>query len=148
MNLNLRSAIAVAAVAVGAMLSLGATPAAAEGAAAISATPSSGLVNGQSIEVAVTGFGAGANLYVGQCAYLTVDKASPVCDLSSSQQVVADAAGAGSAPLTVHSSFEGTDVATGESVGLVDCGTVAGGCVVNAVSEDFSAFAVTDVSFG
>ena len=72
---NLAKAGAVAGLAVG--LALAVAPAASAAAAGMTVTPSTGLTNGASVSVSVTGFGANETVFIGQCAYVGGEPACP-----------------------------------------------------------------------
>lgn len=94
-------------------------------AATISVSPSSGLADGQSVTVSVTGLSPEAA--VGQCTYVSSEV---VCDPGSWVQFPTSG-GSGSAALTVHQSFEGFTVAADGTFaywGTVDCTVLP--CVV------------------
>lgn len=111
--------------------------------ASVTVTPSTGLVDGQSVDVAVTGFGAAEELFVAQCAQ--PEPGVFLCDMVNVQSLTTDADGAGSVATTVHATFEGFDQ-TGSPVATVDCATVAGGCLLGAMNHTGSS-AFAPISF-
>lgn len=98
---------------------------------AISVTPSSGLSDGASVAVSGTGLTAGTTYHVGECA--VVGPQSMACNSVADTDVVADASGAASTPLTVRKAFTGT--AHDGSTHAIDCGTQT--CVVAFYSDTF-----------
>ncbi|MFE3170892.1 enediyne antibiotic chromoprotein [Amycolatopsis sp. NPDC059090] len=110
---------------------------------AVSVTPSAGLADGQSVNVAVSGFKAGVKVRVGMCAEVSPDVLA--CDHADGKTVVADASGAGATPLTVHKSFQGYRF-DGTLYGTVNC---TDNCLVGATddSQTGAATAYQPVSF-
>lgn len=107
---------ALVAAAIGATL-LVANPATAA-AAAITATPSSGLVDGQTITVSGTGYTPGSQLGVAEC---DLDFAKRVaCNQATQLQVTVGQDGTFTTAFTVKKSFVGHDMATGRETGPVD----------------------------
>ncbi len=102
-------------------------PAGASPAPSVTATPSTGLVDGQSVTVAGSGFAPGARVGIEECP---LDHAPFGCSGIEFTRT-ADANGAFSSSITVFTRFQ--DVGP-----LVDCLTVSGGCTleVNRFTED------------
>jgi hypothetical protein len=106
---------AAAGLAVG--LALAFAPAASASAAGMTVTPSTGLTNGASVSVSVTGFGANETVFVGQCAYVGGE---PACPSGTTPSVTANGSGAATTTVTVKKTFEGFRL-DGTSIGTVDC---------------------------
>jgi hypothetical protein len=142
-----RIALVAAAVSLGLLGSVG--PASADPvdpvAASVAVTPAVGLLDGQVVDVAVTGFAAGEGLTLSQCVQLPAGFA---CNGVDRVLVTADETGAVSAPVTVRATFEGVDPATGIPTGPIDCAVVEGGCRIGAANADFSNIGSAAISFG
>ncbi|GAA3262628.1 enediyne antibiotic chromoprotein [Nonomuraea helvata] len=120
----------VAAVVVAGGLTLAAQPAAfAAAAPGVSVTPSTGLSDGGTVTVAITGAGANEQYLVSQCATVN-DKLA--CNVEAGKTVTTDASGSSSASLTVRKSFQGV-TPEGTPVGTVDCATTT--CSVGAGNQ-------------
>ncbi|OAH10915.1 enediyne antibiotic chromoprotein [Streptomyces jeddahensis] len=118
-----------------AALAFSAAPASA--APAVTASPSSGLADGQSVTVTGTGFPAGAQVAVSQC------RESTTCtDTLSTATVGAD--GRFTANYSVRKQFTATDWSTGSTV-TVDC--AAQQCQLVAYQEATGPVG-TNISFG
>ncbi|MFE9774089.1 enediyne antibiotic chromoprotein [Streptomyces sp. NPDC005931] len=115
-----------------AVLAVAVPASAAPTAAGVAVSPSSGLSDGATVTVDVTGFGAGEAVSVSECAG-TPGTDTLVCDVAGIRQLTTDSAGAGSATITVKKTFQGQDQ-SGNPV-TVDCATVAGGCFIGATDE-------------
>jgi hypothetical protein len=115
-----------------AVLAVSVPASAAPSAPGVAVTPSTGLADGATVTVDVTGFGAGEPVSVSECAG-TPGTDSLVCDVAAIKQVTTDSAGAGSTTTTVHKTFEGQDQ-SGNPV-AVDCATVPGGCFIGATDQ-------------
>ncbi|WP_197522925.1 enediyne antibiotic chromoprotein [Actinokineospora pegani] len=87
-------------------------------------TPSTGLTDGASVSVSITGFPSGESVYVAQCG--SVDGQIVICDLDDAGEVVTGSDGEASTATIVHRVFEGYDL-DGNLV-EVDCDTAPGGC--------------------
>jgi hypothetical protein len=128
---------------VAAALTLFSSPAAfaAGEAPSLTASPSTGLSDGQSIAVSVAGFSADTGVDVAECAGMP--GSSLVCDVRDQVSLTSDASGAGSTTLTVYDTFPGTDI--NGNVTTVDCATVTGGCFVGArtASQEYAAAAIS-----
>jgi hypothetical protein len=126
-----KAGLAGAAV-VAAVLGAALPASAAESAAGVTVTPSTGLSDGQAVTVAASGFGADETVYVTECAG---DPAAGtlVCDVAGITQFTTDATGAGSTTTAAKKTFDGLDQ-TGNPV-TVDCGTVDGGCLIGVSNE-------------
>ncbi|MBB5119103.1 enediyne antibiotic chromoprotein [Streptomyces eurocidicus] len=107
---------ALVAAAIGATL-LVANPATAA-AAAITATPASGLTDGQTITVSGAGYTPGSQLGIAEC---DLDFAKRVaCDQATQTQVTVSQDGSFTLSFTVKKNFVGYDMATGKETGVVD----------------------------
>ncbi|WP_173142142.1 enediyne antibiotic chromoprotein [Kibdelosporangium persicum] len=113
----------------------GGSPAMAAPAPAITVDPTSGLTDGDRIAVYGSGFPAGQVIAVLQCNDPGHNPEKIACDLAGHVTQPADAAGGFIAKLTVHSSFDGVNLVTGEPTGKVDC-AVAPGCTVLAANVE------------
>lgn len=84
------------------------------------ANPSSGLSDGQVVQVEASGFAPNETLWVGQCADISPD--TSVCDSEGRPSVsfTTDAGGNGSTSYTVHRTYDGY-VVLGGHWGTVDC---------------------------
>ncbi|MFD8128264.1 enediyne antibiotic chromoprotein [Streptomyces mirabilis] len=120
------------AAAVAAMLAVSVPATAAATAVGVTVTPSTGLSDGASVTVNVTGFGAAEAVSATECAG---DPAAGtlVCDVAGIKQLTTDATGAGSTAFTVKKTFQGQDQ-SGATVD-VNCATIAGGCFIGASNE-------------
>jgi hypothetical protein len=93
---------------------------------AVSVTPSTNLVDGQSVTVSGTGLTPGTVYHIGECA--PVDS-TIACNQPEGVDVTADSAGTATATLTVRKTFVGlVGAPPGTPVGTIDCGTQA--CLV------------------
>ncbi|AQS65675.1 enediyne antibiotic chromoprotein [Streptomyces pactum] len=120
-----------------AALAFSAAPASA--APAVTASPGSGLSDGQSVTVTGTGFPAGAEVAVAQCRENTT-----CTDTLTRATVGAD--GGFTAPYTVREQFTATDWSTGTGTPVtVDCGTQQ--CQLVAYQESTGPVG-TGISFG
>lgn len=137
-----RFGLAASAVAFG--LVLVASPLASASAASITATPATGLSDGDSITATVAGFGAGEKVVVAECA---APGGTQVCDWAGNRELTTDAAGNGSVGTTARATFLGFNP-DGSVYGTVDCKTVEGGCVLGAVNQSWTTTAFTPISFG
>lgn len=81
--------------------------------------PSTGLVNGSTVHVAVTGFPASKALTAGQCAMV---KAKIACNPGNEKKFKSTASGSGSTTMVVKLSFTGTFTGGG-SAGTINCAT-------------------------
>ncbi|MFE2484178.1 enediyne antibiotic chromoprotein [Streptomyces mirabilis] len=120
------------AAAVAAMLAVSVPATAAATAVGVTVTPSTGLSDGASVTVNVTGFGAAEAVSATECAG---DPAAGtlVCDVAGIKQLTTDATGAGSTAFTVKKTFQGQDQ-SGATVD-VNCVSIAGGCFIGASNE-------------
>ncbi|MEU9891652.1 enediyne antibiotic chromoprotein [Sphaerisporangium sp. NPDC051017] len=120
--------VATAVVAGG--LTLAAQPSAfAAAAPSFSVTPSTGLSDGSTVTVAISGAGASEQFGVVQCATVNDQLA---CNQATAKTVTADASGSISSPFTVRKSFQGV-TPEGAAVGAVNCATTA--CYVSAGNQ-------------
>jgi hypothetical protein len=92
----------------------------------IAVTPSTGLSDGASVSVSVTGFAPNTTVFIGQCATLAGE---PACPAGEVPQATTNASGAASLTLTVRKTYEGFRL-DGSSAGTVDCGSAS--CFVGA----------------
>ena len=123
---------AIAGFAIAMAMVFGPQAGATEAAPGVSVTPSSGLSNGDTVSVSLTGFTPNAAVFTCECAVVAADQVA--CPAGGWVQLTTDASGAASTPLTVVSSFEGF-LLDGTSVGTVDCHTVQ--CVVGTSESAF-----------
>ncbi|MDT8910071.1 enediyne antibiotic chromoprotein [Amycolatopsis sp. PS_44_ISF1] len=139
---------AKAVVAAGFALTLacsGTAPASAA-APALTASPSSGLTDGQVVAVSGTGYAAGSTIVLLEC-----DAAQPAgraCDKADLVGTVAGADGTLAAKLTVHRAFQAVDLSTGAAGATVDCATAH--CVIASAdtSDTGTAGAGVSITFG
>ncbi|ANZ39800.1 hypothetical protein BBK82_30925 [Lentzea guizhouensis] len=124
----MRSALRVAAPVAAVLLAFAGPPALAS-AGTISASPTSGLIDGQQITVRGSGFAAGDEVWISQCGTIG---GLLRCSGAEGQVVsaVADASGSVSAQLLVRTTFTGYDE-NGQPAGQIDCAQ-ASGCFVSA----------------
>ncbi|MFD0900360.1 enediyne antibiotic chromoprotein [Actinomadura sediminis] len=85
-------------------------------------TPSTGLTDGATVQIAASGFGANETLTAGQCA--TVD-GKAACNVNNRTELTTDGSGGASAAMVVNRSFEAVFADDGTFAGTVDCGTAA-----------------------
>jgi ferredoxin len=83
----------------------------------LSVTPSSGLADGASVTVNVTGAAANDNYGIAECADVSGVMA---CNAATATGFTSDASGAATFPLTVNKVFQGS-TAEGNPVGTVNC---------------------------
>lgn len=81
--------------------------------------PSTGLVNGSKVHIAVTGFPASKTLTAGQCA---VVKTKIACNSGNEKKFKSSSSGSGSTTMVVNLKFTGTFTGGG-SAGTINCGT-------------------------
>ncbi|MCG5217536.1 enediyne antibiotic chromoprotein [Streptosporangium sp. KLBMP 9127] len=118
-----------AAVVVGG-LTLASQPAAfAAAAPSFSVTPASGLSDGSSVTVGISGAGAGEHFVIVQCATVGGQLA---CNDKTPKDVGTDASGSASTSFVVNKTFSGA-TPEGTPVGTVDCAATA--CFVSAGNE-------------
>ncbi|MEW2064926.1 MULTISPECIES: enediyne antibiotic chromoprotein [unclassified Streptomyces] len=86
-----------------------------------SVSPATGLSDGQSVSVSVSGAAAGETYYIAQCAPVGGQDA---CDPATATSFTTDASGAASFSFVVHKSYTGSTPG-GTPVGSVDCATDA-----------------------
>lgn len=126
-----RRAAVVAAIMLSVAVTGGAVASAATAAdPTITVTPATGLTDGQTVEVAGTGFTPGETVVVGECAVVGDTLA---CAKGGGIIVSVDAEGGIATPLVVKKSFEAIRH-DDTSAGVVDCATVR--CGIGAISED------------
>lgn len=116
---------AIAGLAMGLVMAFGPSANAAVAAPGITVTPSTGLSDGATVTVVVTGFAPNTAVLTSECAQIAPGKVA--CPAGKPTEITTDATGAAKTPLTVVSSFQGF-LLDGTSVGTVDCHTVE--CVV------------------
>ncbi|OLT19155.1 hypothetical protein BJF79_02550 [Actinomadura sp. CNU-125] len=85
-------------------------------------TPSSGLSDGATVQVAAAGFDAGDVLTAGQCATVGSKIA---CNPANQTEFTADAGGSASTTMVLNRTFVGAYVDGSGSAGTVDCGTAS-----------------------
>lgn len=117
---NMLAKFGVAAAVVVGGLTLAAQPSMAA-AASFSVTPASGLADGASVTVAISGAGASEEFNILQCANVGSVLA---CNVDTVKTVTTNASGAGSTSFTVKKTFAGVSP-EGASVGTVNCATTA-----------------------
>jgi len=122
----------------------GATAAFADESPALTVTPSTALVDGQTITATATGFAANDQLYFSQCGNLN---GQLLCASDGISVAQTDENGRGETSVTVRLGFVGADV-TGAPVGTVDCSAPDAACEVAVVSSDFARNAMAPISFG
>nr|WP_042188156.1 enediyne antibiotic chromoprotein [Kibdelosporangium sp. MJ126-NF4] len=110
----------------------------------LTVTPSTDLVDGQSVAAAVSGFKAGATVFVSECAVVAPNTIA--CDAPNAVQLTTDASGNGSTSVTAHKSFTGY-LGDGTPHGPVDCATVTGGCLIAAGDSDHVDGALAPITF-
>ncbi len=117
-------AVGCAALGVGALLlaapALAATP-------GISVSPSTGLANGQTVTVSLSGFSAGAPVAVIECSPLQATAQQAACDTAGVKIVTANASGTATTPFTVTTGQIGT--AAGST-----CPGQGGVCLITAAN--------------
>jgi len=111
---RIMTSFAMAALVLGGLTSLGVATASAAG-PTITVTPSTGLVNGQSVTVAGSGFIANETLYALECVNKGAATAQTDCDISTAS-VIAATSSTGTFSTTVN-------VVTGTIAGTSTCGT-------------------------
>lgn len=146
-NSRIRHAVRVTAMAVavaGLVAAAQSTARAAEkpatSAASVEVTPATELVDGQTVQVAVTGLWPQSPAFAGQCAF---PGDVVVCDPNGMVEFATDAAGNGSTTFAVRKTFLGYSDSTGEPWGDVDCTAVP--CAV--VATDGLTFGSALISF-
>ncbi|MEV6350755.1 enediyne antibiotic chromoprotein [Actinoplanes sp. NPDC051851] len=122
-----------------------ASPALADQAPSVTATPSTGLTDGQTVTVDVTGYPANAGLIAAQCAL--PESGVQVCDWADAAFFAADDNGDGTASLVVRTTFDG-NTSDGQPYGSIDCSTVTGGCLIGAIDTAYTTETATPISFG
>jgi hypothetical protein len=140
--------VSKAAVVAGAAICVAlATPSAfaAPAGATLTASPSTGLHDGDTVTLSVAGFAGNADLVALECA--SPSAGVTVCDPTSQALLHTNAGGTASAPATVHRTFTGY-LPNGTVWGSVDCTTAAGGCGFGVTNGDASQSATTTISFG
>ena len=115
---------------------------AASAAPALTATPSTDLVDGQTVTATISGFRADTIVFVTECAMVAPNTLA--CDAANVVQVTTDATGAATTPVTARKVFEGV-LADGTPYGPVDC--AGGGCLVAAGDVDQVDGALAPISF-
>jgi hypothetical protein len=106
----------------------------------VTATPSTGLVDGQSITISGTGFTPNVQVAAAECGAGTVGTQS--CDLGNVVYGTSDGSGDASISFTVHASLS-------TATGTIDCTTGAGACVVGLANlNDLSEANGAPLTFG
>jgi hypothetical protein len=116
---------AIAGFAIGMALMFAPQSGATEAAPGVTVTPSSGLSNGDTVAVSLTGFSPNTDVFGGECAYLPSGQVA--CPAGDPVKLTTDADGAASTSLTVVSTFDGF-LLDGTAVGTVDCHTAR--CII------------------
>jgi hypothetical protein len=122
----------------------GATAAFADESPALTVTPSTALVDGQTVTATATGFAANDQLFFSQCGNLN---GQLLCASDGISVAPTDENGRAETAVTVRLGFVGADV-TGTPIGTVDCSAPDAGCGVAVVSSDFTRNAMAAISFG
>lgn len=112
---------------------------------AIKVNPSTGLKDGQSVDVSVSGFKGSEDLFVVQCAMPKPKEIA--CDLKDGAMFKTDGKGGGSTKVTVHSSYQ-SQTPDGKSGPKVDCAKIQGGCVLGAGNMQSKELAGAPIKFG
>ena len=107
------------------------------------ATPSTGLADGATVSVTATGFAAGADIAVDECAAVNDTTIACAADMVP---VSADASGNVAAKITVNSNFQGYNP-DGTPSAAIDCKTIPGGCFIGVSDSAQTAMAKADISF-
>ncbi|MFI5776949.1 enediyne antibiotic chromoprotein [Nocardia sp. NPDC051570] len=110
---------------------------------AVTATPSTGLSDGDVVAVTASGFPASTGVFAALCAM--VDNET-LCDQKAGVITQADGNGNVSTSLTVHAAFTGYDKSNQPKVN-VDCKFVSGGCYVGVVDKGFTSVGEAPISF-
>ena len=110
---------------------------------AVTVSPSSGLSDGQLVNVELSGFSANEPVNVAVCAG---ENAQTLCNRPEGVATTTDDNGTASVQVTARRSFVGYNGA-GTPVSVIDCTTVAGGCVVGATNANFSENSRAAISF-
>ncbi|MFD3658519.1 enediyne antibiotic chromoprotein [Streptomyces sp. NPDC058620] len=84
-------------------------------------SPASGLSDGQSVSVSISGAAAGETYYIAQCAQVGGQDA---CNAATATSFTTDASGAASFTFVVRKSYAGS-TPEGTPVGAVDCAAAA-----------------------
>lgn len=117
----------VAAVGTGGLLLVVPALSAAAASPTISVSPSSGLTNGQSVTVKLSGFTPNASVAVIECSPLVAQDKQAACDTAGVKVLTADASGAATTPLVVKTGQIGT--ASGST-----CPGPGGVCLITAAN--------------
>ncbi|CCH32681.1 enediyne antibiotic chromoprotein [Actinosynnema sp. NPDC047251] len=146
-RLSRSSAIAAAAIAAfGLFTAAGTTATAAAStldAPAVSATPATGLSHGDTVSVSVSGFTADSSVLLGECVAVPSGVA---CARDNGAILTIDGSGGASTSISVLRTFEAF-TSDGQSIGVVDCDTVAGGCSLNVAGQGLVETASASLSF-
>ncbi|GIH99278.1 enediyne antibiotic chromoprotein [Planobispora takensis] len=110
-------------------LTLASQPAAFAAAPGFSVSPATGLTDGATATVTVTGAAAGTEFSIVQCATVNDQLA---CNGDTVKTVTTDAAGSADTAFVVRKTFQGA-TPTGASVGTVDCAATT--CFVSVGNE-------------
>ncbi|PNG23832.1 enediyne antibiotic chromoprotein [Streptomyces cahuitamycinicus] len=108
----------------------------------VTVTPSSGLADGDTVQVAASGLEAGTTYNVGQCA--EVEPGAMACNSASHVRITANADGTLKTQLTVNRSFAGV-LFDDTHWGTVDCATAQ--CVVGLSDDAVQGPAPVAISF-
>ena len=112
------------------------------------ATPSTGLVNGQTVSVTSTGWAAGEPLLATECATLPTSAGVPgntVCDAKTGLTLVADATGSVTFKHVAATTFVGYAPPNREPWGTVDCSKYP--CSMGVANQALTAMAIAPISF-
>jgi hypothetical protein len=112
------------------------------------ATPSTGLSNGQTVSVTSTGWGANESLLATECATLPASAGVPgntVCDAKTGLALKADANGTVKFSHVAATSFVGYAPPGREPWGTVDCSRYP--CSMGIANQAISAMAIAPISF-
>lgn len=113
-------------------LTVASQTAAAAAAPTFSVSPASGLHDGDTVTVTVTGAGANEVYGIAQCANIG---ASFGCDGSTATTFTTNASGAATFTLPVHKTYQAV-THDGVSLGTVDCGTTS--CYIGAGNQNLA----------
>ncbi len=106
----------------------------------VTATPSTGLTDGQSITISGTGFTPDVQVAAAECGAGTVGTQS--CDIGNVVYGQTDASGNASVTLTVHAALT-------TATGTIDCTTGPGACVIGLANiSDLSEANGAPITFG
>ncbi|MEU7800536.1 enediyne antibiotic chromoprotein [Micromonospora arborensis] len=122
-----------------------ASPALAAQNPSITATPATGLTDGQLVSVTTSDYPANSGVIAAQCAL--PEPGVQVCDWANAAFFGTDDSGEGTSSLVVRVTFDG-NTPDGQPYGSIDCSTVAGGCLIGAIDTGYTTETATPISFG